>query len=93
MLIVLEKQKEMSDIEYAAHNSGLWYCEYHPEFEMGHDGCIGPGVPLCARISFLVLHRRLARQDLKEYRAQTGHTIYQLSRRIKELESQINNAG
>lgn len=43
-----------------------WYCESHPEHEMGHDGCGGAGILECARIPMLAHLLRIARQETRE---------------------------
>lgn len=66
---------------------GAWYCEDHPEYEMGHHGCNGAGVPEVARISMLVLQRRNALQELKEMRVVYEDAVQLLYKRVEELET------
>lgn len=68
-----------------------WYCEDHPDKEMGHDGCTHAGIPECARMDMLILHRRNALQELKEVRAFTDVVITGLLKRIEELETLNEN--
>ena len=66
---------------------GIWYCEKHPEYEMGHNGCTGAGVVEAARGFHFELQRRNASQQLKETKSYLNSLILNLSERVKELES------
>jgi len=66
--------------------TGTWYCERHPESEMGHNGCTWPGVPEEARNDMFRVQRRNALQELREFKKATAGAIRELLDRIKELE-------
>lgn len=55
-----------------------WYCEEHPDKDMGHDGCSGAGVLESARIPLLVLRNRLLKQELREVKSQHGMDVINL---------------
>lgn len=67
-----------------------WYCEQHPEQEMGHDGCSGAGITEDARLWMAAVQRRNALQKMKEFKAYYSMVIVALIDRIKELEYQTN---
>ncbi len=80
-------------------NSDLmrWWCEDHPEKEMGHEGCNGAGVPDNARIHMLVHRRRLAEQELREAKRYYGmifkqviETIQLYKNCLKEQQNESN---
>lgn len=43
-----------------------WYCEQHPQFFMGHDGCRGAGILGQARVSMFLNLLRLSEQRVRE---------------------------
>lgn len=51
---------------------GHWYCERHPWALQGHDGCVGAGLPGCARIDMLRHIIRMRDQELRERDQQYG---------------------
>lgn len=54
-----------------------WYCETHPEHEMGHEGCGGAGVLDEARIALLANQIRLLKQEVRETAAFRDDVIRQ----------------
>lgn len=64
-----------------------WYCENHPEHEMGHNGCEGAGIPEDARFEIAMIQRRNALQMLKEMKSYYEFIIKELIELIKEIES------
>lgn len=55
-----------------------WYCEVHPEYLMGHDGCGGAGVLGIARIGQLVRQRDWAEQRAREAYAFRDDVVAQI---------------
>ncbi len=70
--------------------SEKWYCEEHPECEMGHDDCDGAGILECAVFDLAIIQRRNTFQKLKECKTYFGFIISALLDTIRELESKID---
>lgn len=66
-----------------------WFCELHPEFEMGHDGCTGAGITEESRLEFALNQMRHARQALAEAMMQ----METLERAFLAARDQAETAG
>jgi hypothetical protein len=61
-----------------------WFCEDHPEFAMGHDGCTGAGILPCTQIPMLVRQREWARQVAKESIAVRDDVVFACRRQLTD---------
>lgn len=69
-----------------------WYCEDHPEHEMGHDGCKGAGVPESCRLGLQTHHLRFAKQDAREAEKMRDDMASHARRLASELSKQSEDA-
>lgn len=66
-----------------------WVCEEHPWEEMEHEGCGGAGIMEEHKMWMMMIQRRNALQELKEYKAFAEDIIRGLYNRVTELEDTI----
>jgi hypothetical protein len=74
----------------AGMNTEVWYCESHPEHEMGHDGCHGAGILECARVPLLANYLRLAKQEIREVDRFRDDVVAVATARTAELQQALD---